>query len=95
MKFLNWLIRLPRYNRRLAALNRNGIDVERRPRRRLKSVVALSALIEAMRDAVRALGHVYRSPRFPLLRRRVRRPFGIEWPHIPTGAIVTPNPHGN
>lgn len=88
MSVMGWFIRLPRYGRPLAALNRNGIDIHRRPRFRgaLQNVVSLAALIQTMLEAAGVLESPTRSPRLPLLYRPAPPPTAVNYPHVPRGS---------
>ena len=83
---MKWFIRLPRYGRPLAALNRNGIDIERRPRRRLaKAAIALASLVQEMPALARFLDHSARILHFPLLIHTPRPLRPADFPHVPRG----------
>jgi hypothetical protein len=90
---MRWFIRLPRYGRPLAALNRNGIDIERRALSRGPGSVRITvaSLLEFMLDAANLIIGPVRFPRLPLLIRGLRRPKLGEFPHIPRGNRVLPS----
>ena len=86
---MRWFIRLPRYGRPMAALNRNGIDIERRSLTRVPGPrVSLANLLAFMKDAMEWLAGPPRTPRLPLLFRRVPYARPGEFPHIPRGNRV-------
>jgi len=83
---MRWFIRLPRYGRPLAALNRNGIDIERRPRRGLtRAAIALASLVQEIPALAGFLDRSARVLRFPLLIRAPQPLKPGDFPHIPRG----------
>lgn len=89
MNVMRWFVRLPRHGRLLAALNRNGIDIERRPRdQRSETVVQLGALFECLREAAQQLRDRLCGPRVPLLLRPPRPLTARDFPHVPYGTPI-------
>jgi hypothetical protein len=84
---MQWFIRLPRYGRPLAALNRNGIDIHRRPRRRglIEGGIALAELVESILESAGLLEPPARPLRLPVMVRHPKPLMPSELPHIPAG----------